>query len=393
MHNLSKQSIIKVVPNKTRKDKRNYIVEDCNTGEYYEFPKAAITSLELLKKGYTLVDAEIELKKQFPHEEIDMIDFVEQLLEMNLVEEIDGISIAKAQNYDKVNGFMWVPQKLGKFAFNKLMYLLYSILFLICLSIFLLSPDMLPHYKDIFILESLSGNILLWLGISIVLLIIHELGHILAIRAFNLSTRLEIGNRLMIPVLETDMSQAWGLPPKERNVLYLAGFSFDVLMLTLAIFVQIFFVESHPILLGICRYVVLDVVLRTVFQCCVYMKTDFYYLIENNTGCYNLMENTLKLLKSIFSKETANGTETIYQKEKGTLYIYSVMYVVGVVITIVVFLVFFIPQILYISKMIVSLYKGTGSFFDTFVLLIPLTVGMSLVLYSLKKKKRNILNS
>lgn len=59
-------------------------------------------------------------------------------------------------------------------------------------------------------------NILIYLSISLVLIFIHEFGHILAIRAHDLPAKLSIGNRLLFIVFETDLTQAWKLDQKRE---------------------------------------------------------------------------------------------------------------------------------------------------------------------------------
>lgn len=57
-------------------------------------------------------------------------------------------------------------------------------------------------------------NILLYMGLSFIMVLFHEFGHVLAMRAEGLSSKIEIGHRLFLVVLETDMSIVWSLPVK-----------------------------------------------------------------------------------------------------------------------------------------------------------------------------------
>ena len=53
---------------------------------------------------------------------------------------------------------------------------------------------------------------------------------------------------------------------------------------------------------GIFSIIVLDIFIKFIYQCCFYMKTDVYYVVENVTGCYNLMESGKIYLSSFFKK-------------------------------------------------------------------------------------------
>ena len=81
--------------------------------------------------------------------------------------------------------------------------------------------------------------------ISLVLIIIHEFGHILAIRSYDLPAKLGIGNRLIFVVFETDLTSAWRLAPRQRNILYFAGMSFEQVVVLIALTLQLLFPEAN----------------------------------------------------------------------------------------------------------------------------------------------------
>src|SRR5579875_1894559 len=132
-----------------------------------------------------------------------------------------------------------------------------------------------------------------------------------------------VGHRLFLVVFETDLSAAWKLPSKKRNVLYLAGLCFDTSLLFLALAGQLVFPDNSPVFTGILRMVVLDTFIRMVYQCCVYMKTDLYYVLENSTGCYNLMENAQQYISKLipFRKKTM-PEEVMFPGEKRMVFCY-----------------------------------------------------------------------
>jgi hypothetical protein len=238
-------------------------------------------------------------------------------------------------------------------------------------------------------------NIPIWMALTFVLVLIHEMGHILAIRSFNLPTKLEIGHRLFLIVFETDMSAVWKLPSKDRNKLYLAGLCFDTFIIFIAFIGQLTFSIASPMILGILRIIVLDTFIRMVYQLCVYMKTDLYYVIENNTGCYNLMENAQQLLRDYFglkAKDPAPG-EVVFESEKRTVLWYSIFYMVGVALTIFLYLFFYIPQLIYALKRILPGLQATTTsltFWDSAVFVLQILIGFVLLVYSWIKKYRKL---
>jgi putative peptide zinc metalloprotease protein len=391
---LSMTTQLKLVPLEIRTDKKNYIVEDLFSGEFYEMPEICIEAIKMIQMALSLEQIEFQLKEKYPEEEVDLFDFAGQLLELELIEEINGLRIeSKREKQQNTQGFQWISPHAGRFFFNKLTMKLYLALFIVSLTLFIVHPQLLPSYKDLFIFNLMVLNIPAWMILTIVLVLIHEFGHILAIRSYDLPTRLEIGHRLFLVVLETDMSSAWKLGSKDRNHLYFAGLCFDTLVLFIASMGQ--FLNTSITLHGVLRFIVLDTFIRMIYQLCVYMKTDLYYAIENSSGCYNLMENAQEFLKECFkfqTKASATG-EAVFESERKKVLWYSVFYLAGVVVTMALFVIFYIPQLIYALKRILpGLQTSTASltFWDSAVFVIQILIGLVLLVYSWIKKYRKL---
>ncbi len=388
--NLTNNSLLSLISLEIHKDKKHYIVEDKFSGEFYEMPEICVAAIELINSGETLGRIEQQLKSTYPTEEVDMLDFAEQLLEMQLVSEIDGVKIDIKEQEKQTQGFLWISPKVGKFFFNQITYLIYGVLFIVNLFLVVANPSFFPYYQDLFIFDYMFMNILVWLGISFVLVLIHEFGHVLAMRAFNLPTRLEVGHRLFLVVFETDMGAVWKLPSKDRNVLYIAGLCFDIVILFLALMCQLLFSGSSGIFLSVLSVMVLDTFIRMVYQCCIYMKTDFYYVFENVSGCYNLMENAqYRLRKLVPFLKPAAKEEVTFTDERRTVFIYSIFYVIGVGLTIFLFAIYYIPQLLFAWKKVVPGFSagiGTLPFWDAAIFTLQILIVLLLLLYSWRKK-------
>jgi len=384
------KSRLSLVPHQIIKDKKNYIVEDISSNEFYEMPEVCIAAIDLINSGKTLEEIEMQLKDKYPNEEVDLLDFAEQLLNLQLIAEIDGVKFETKKNNKESLGFSWISPWFGKFFFNKISYFFYIALFIINVFLFILNPSLFPKFKDLFIYDFMALNIPIWMVLSFLLVLIHEFGHVLAMRAQNLATKLEVGHRLFLVVLETDMSAVWKLPSKDRNVLYLAGLCFDTVILSLALTSQLVFANGSGIFLGIMKVIVLDTFIRMVYQCFVYMKTDFYYVIENVTGCYNLMENAQNVLEKWFPfQKTISTEDVIFEGERKTVFVYSIFYSVGVALTVALFAFFYFPQLLFAWKKILPGFSGgltSIPFLDAVLFSLQILIVFGLLLYSWRKK-------
>lgn len=371
-------------------DQKHYILEDVSSGEFYEMPKICIEAIQLIQSGERLGEIERILKHKYPSEEVDILDFVQQLQSLQLISEIDGEKVEVSKKNNESLGFLWISPQVGKFFFHKIGLLIYSVLFMMNIIIFLTHPALFPHYKDLFLFKFMFLNIPVWMVVTSCLVIIHEFGHVLAMRAFNLPTRMGVGHRLFLVVFETDLSAAWKLPSKKRNVLYLAGLCFDTSLLFLALAGQLVFPDNSPVFTGILRMVVLDTFIRMVYQCCVYMKTDLYYVLENSTGCYNLMENAQQYISKLipFRKKTM-PEEVMFPGEKRMVFCYSIFYCIGVGITLFLFAVYYIPQLVFAMRKVWPGFSeglSTTRFWDATLFSIQLLVGILLLLNSWRKK-------
>ncbi|MFP7299176.1 hypothetical protein [Neobacillus niacini] len=388
--NISLQSSLSVVQIQIRKDKKNYIVEDLASGDFYEMPEICIEAIQLMDKGITLGEIEETLKKRFPLEEVNLLDFSQQLLDLDLIEAIDGEKVMRKEQGKERLGFLWISQKTGKIFFNKMTIPLYISLFIANLFLLLTNPYLFPRYQDVFISNIMAVNIIAYLGVTFTLVLIHEFGHILAMRAYNLPTKLEVGHRLFLVVLETDMASVWSLPSKDRNVLYMAGLCFDNVVLFAALLGKMIFPNLSGIFLALISLAVYDVFIRVVYQCCVYMKTDLYYVFENVTGYYNLMENAKwKIRNKLPFLKSKTTKDEVFKGEKYIVFGYSIFYLIGVTVSLLLITIFYLPVLFYgIELALPNLLESPSSFlfWDALLFFAQFFLILILLLRSWRKK-------
>ncbi|MEG7965075.1 MULTISPECIES: hypothetical protein [Bacillus cereus group] len=97
-----------------RKEQKNYIVKDTITGEKYEMPPLWIDALAMMRDGFLLGEIEEKLKEEYPEEEINMLAFTRQLLELELVGMVDGEEIACTKKKEK-DYLAWLRPRVEQF--------------------------------------------------------------------------------------------------------------------------------------------------------------------------------------------------------------------------------------------------------------------------------------
>ncbi|MBT2692590.1 hypothetical protein [Bacillus sp. ISL-55] len=373
-----------------REEKQNYIVEDTITNEFYEMPKVCIEAIKLIQGNVPLNEIENNLKKQYADEEIDILEFVHQLIELEIVCELDGEKVAIIIENKKDTGFQWVPERLGQILFNDTTTKIYVGMLIASIMMFIFDPSLIPHYKDIFIFELMIGNVAAIILITLILVLLHEFGHILAIRGEGLNAKLELGHRLFFAVLETDLTQAWKLPPQKRNKLLYAGMYIDIVVIFTSLILLL--VSTDWLFSGILGIVVFNTLIRLIYQLCVFMKTDFYYIIENLTGCYNLMENGQHYLSKRIPFIKISHATVSFSGEEKVIRRYACFYLIGILLTLIITAYYYIPQMFFAVNeiMLPGFFEPITSirFWDSVVFLLQILLISGLLLYSWTKKYR-----
>jgi putative peptide zinc metalloprotease protein len=388
---ISYKTQITLHPLSFRKEKTNFIVENTRIGEFYEMTAICVDALKMLQAKVGLKEIEEILSQQYTEEDIDLIDFTNQLIELDIVSEVDGVELNRDLKDQSDLGFHWIPATLGKLFFNRYTTIMYFCMLISSLLIFIFNPDLIPHYKDIFVFDLMIQNVLVIISITIVLVIVHEMGHVLAIRAENLHTQLEIGHRLFFAVLETDLTQAWKLPPSKRNKLFLAGMYIDILVIFISLIFSLW-LKSNSLFVGILGIVIFNTIIRMIYQFCIYMKTDVYYIIENITGCYNLMENGRNYLSNWLPFFNKDSTTESFPGEEKAVRKFAFFYLTGVIITIAIIAYYYIPQLVFaVNQFMLPGFSHPISslrFWDSAVFLLQIILVLGLLLYSWSKKYR-----
>ena len=131
---------------------------------------------------------------------------------------------------------------------------------------------------------------------------VHELGHVLVARASDVPATLGFGNRLWILVAEADLTGMWMAPKRRRYLAFLAGPIIDVT--SAAALVPLLWaehrgwIELSPTLAQLVAAVFLSYLLRLLWQCFVFVRTDFYYVLATALNCKSLLDDTENLLRN-----------------------------------------------------------------------------------------------
>lgn len=306
---IRKDSHVVLTPLVIHRQKKNIIVEDVRMKEYYEMSPASADAIEALQAGGKPGDIEEELKRRYPDEEIDMLQFVSDLVELGLVAELDGLALLPEAEEEEEEEQAQAERRefpifhrIGCFLFRTPFILIYPAALIYSIWMMLTRPQYGPEFHSMHILDTMTLNVIIWAGLSLLLLAFHEFSHFLAARAYRVPSTYDFGHRYYFLVLETQMTDIWKLEPRQRIIPYLAGMMNDSVMLALSIALRILFPEMNDVLYETLELATFYLVIMLVFQICVFMKTDMYYVVETLSGHLNLQERATRWLRDMIMR-------------------------------------------------------------------------------------------
>lgn len=145
----------------------------------------------------------------------------------------------------------------------------------------------------------------------------HELGHLLVARASGVPARLGFGHRLWILVAETDLTGMWMAPKRRRYLAFLAGPIIDLTSAAALVFVLSAqhrgWIDLSPTLAQLVGAVFLSYLLRLLWQCFVFVRTDFYYVLATALDCKSLLADTEDLLRHRWARIRRKAVAPLHQ--------------------------------------------------------------------------------
>jgi putative peptide zinc metalloprotease protein len=378
-------------------------------GAYIAVPGEAIEILETLRGGKTLAEVQ-ELFFERHGERPDLDEFLAGLERRGFVER-EGQNdagpprpapIASAWEGEAETG---VLPLLARWLFGPTALALYALVILAAGAAIVIHPAIVPGRSSLFFPRHRTLNGLLLLGFTCVSVWLHEIGHLLAARSVGVKSRIGIGNRLWVVVAETDLSGLWSVPRQRRYLPFLAGCLVDLVSASLLLLV-LYAEAAGRLRLSpwphqfVGAMVFVDF-MRLLWQCYLFVRTDFYYVIATLTGCKNLLEDTAVFLRNqlarVIPRIRRTDQSAIPRREMRVIRVYSVIWLVGRLLSLGVLVLVTIPLVAFYTRSLAAAvrlgiaahpYTFLDTLFVTAAFFIPLSLGMTLWIRSLFRLRR-----
>ena len=412
----ARESRVSVFPFSRQAQADEVVIGRVDTGVFLSLPADAVALLDELREGKTV--GEVQDAYFAEHGEIpDMEGLLDYLEEKGFVSPlVPGADQPDAAAFVPQAGppqrqmryhFTSIPESFAKKVFGKTALTIYAVVVALAAVAAFLHPGVIPGPRSLYFEHNVTFYavaLLIW-GYSSIFF--HEMGHLLAARATGVDSRLGIGHRLWAMVAETDLTNLWSRPARERYLPFLAGAIVDLVSAALVVFVLVAgeekWIHLSPMVETLVRAILFVYLLRLLWQCFFFVRTDFYYVVSTGFGCVNLLGDTEDFLRNQLARFTRlvkpKDQSMIPAKEWRVIHIYAVIWALGRALALVALFTVTIPLLLLYSGMFVrALQIGYDAdplrFLDVMLVsiftLIPLVGGLGLWLMSLFRGWRRL---
>ncbi|MER5885266.1 PqqD family protein [Streptomyces sp. NPDC001941] len=352
-----------------------------DTGVFVALPPEGVELVRLLGAGLPVGEVRRRFAERFG-EPPDVADFLAALQECGFVraapaEAAPGPAAgAGAPGVPLLSGLR--PERL-RWLLSRPMAVVYAAVWLAVPALLVAWPVLLPRPSDALLYHRVLPNALLVAVIASTLVMLHEFAHALAARARGCTGRFSVGRRLVFLVGQTDISDVRTLPRRERYAPYLAGMTWDLVVVLVC-----FGCERAGWGGQLPRTVAYTIALTFVYQFSVFMRTDVYYVIVNRLRLGNLMGDTQRyvsdLARRAVRRAPLHDLSGVPERELRVVRWYSVYYLLGSTTVLGGFLLLSVPAVVDMVRLALdgmSAGPGAAGFWDGagFLVLVVLQFG------------------
>jgi hypothetical protein len=269
-------------------------------------------------------------------------------------------------------------------------HVIYAVAWIALPALLLARPDLAPSASGAFLDIGALGNLVVLTALGWLLVFLHEVAHLVALRGRDCTGALDISHRLHIVVAQTDMTSARVLRRSERYAPYLAGMTWDATLLLVCLLLRGAGVPS-----GIPAALAYLLAGALLFQFAIFLRTDLYYVVTNLLRLGNLMHDTRRWVVNAMAgwvgAAPRHDLSDVPPRELRFIRWFAAIMVVGVGLTIGEFVLLGLPLLLmFVREAASGLDAGVDSaaFWDSVGLLGVVAAQFSLLFIGVLRERR-----
>jgi putative peptide zinc metalloprotease protein len=279
---------------------------------FVTIPAEGLEILDVLAEGGTVGEA-LRRYEQAHAETPDIADFLEALEQAGFVAEpgsgVNDASAAPGGAGDPSDSggtddgvLRWISPTAARRALSAPVLCAGAIAIAVGLGLIATDHSLVPGVTVLVFHRHLAEWTAVMFAVATAGVLAHESGHVIAARAAGVPARVRISHRLWVLVVETDMTGIWLASKRSRQLAFLAGALVDAV--TSAALVGVEWATRQgwltlpPTMRRFLAATLLTYLLRLLWQCFVFVRTDFYYVLATALDCKNLLADTEDLMRN-----------------------------------------------------------------------------------------------
>lgn len=410
-----RESRVAVFPFTRQSDGSEVVIGRPDSGVFLALPADAVEVLDWLSAGDSVGEAEARYQQKYGVA-ADVPDLLELLEAKELVrpraeqgrdaeaEAAAWIGDAAAASGKRFH-FENIPESVARRIFGRPALLAAAVVVALALLAVAFDPAAVPGRSALYFPRHRTLYALILIALSYFTLFAHEFGHLLAGRALGVRSRMGIGHRLWVLVAETDLTGLWAVPKGKRYLPLLAGAILDALSAAALILVSAGVDRGWLVLpegvLRVVRAMIFIYLMRLLWQCFFFVRTDFYFVLANHLNCKNLLGDTetflLNGLARLTRRVAAVDQAHIPPREMRIIRFYALVWIAGRLLALSLLVLVTIPVAIKYFRALASTiaagYRGNHyAYVDAVVMacftVVPLLIGVTMWLVSLSRRWR-----
>ncbi len=336
----TRDSIVAVRTFTRQREGEEVVIGSPETGVFLAIPPEAVELLDQLALGKSLGEVSDRYFEE-TGETPDLEDLLIHLQVNGIVETSGAGSVRDRQPRRPVREvkyhFSAFPQSIAKVLFGRPALLCMAALIEPAIAVILRHPSLMPVPMDLVFYQrrALSWTLLTLFAYAGIFL--HEMAHLVAARSVGVNSRLGISHRLWYLVAETDLTDLWSVERKDRYLPMLAGMLVDSAVAAIIV-LMLFAQQKHLLNISsfgshLLRAMAFTNIMRILWQFCVFVRTDLYFILATYLNCKNLLVDTRVFLRNQFARVTSRVRRVdqsgIPPAEQRAIRIYSGLYLAG----------------------------------------------------------------
>jgi putative peptide zinc metalloprotease protein len=383
MAQFSLDARVAVRPIAHRREGQSVTIGDLDRQVFLTIPAEGLDILSALAAGKTVGEA-AGLYEQTYAETPDIEDFLTVLASEGFVapwvDDAFGSDVAQAP----APSLGRISPAVARRVFSAPVLGIGALAVAVALVLVAMDPGVMPGPTVLVFHHDLAALSTALFAVTLVGVMVHELGHLLAARASGVPARIGLGHRLWIVVAETDMTGIWMASKRRRYLAFLAGPIIDAVFA--AILIGVLWADRRgwvgltPTLKQFTGAAMYSYLLRLLWQCFVFVRTDFYYVIATALNCKSLLADTENLLRNRLArlrrKALVVDQSAIPPAEMRAVRAYSVVWLVGRVIAFTSLILISLPVLVGYAAELARAATGGDSSYGTVDLLMLAILGL-----------------